>query len=102
VLSFSEIMAAAAAAGWPADRLDEVSRVAWCESRFRPDAVGYGTYGLMQLIPHWFEATGTDFALWSDPVTNLRVALFAFTADIENGKTPWGPWSCKPGQIALP
>jgi len=94
--------AAAAAAGWPADRLDEVSRVAWCESRFRPDAIGYGTYGLMQLIPYWFEATGTDFALWSDPVTNLRVALFAFAADSEYGETPWGPWSCKPGQIALP
>jgi hypothetical protein len=102
VLSFSEIMAAAAAAGWPADRLDDVSRVAWCESRFRPDAVGYGTYGLMQLIPYWFEATGTDFALWSDPVTNLHVALFAFAADIEYGKTPWGPWSCKPEQITLP
>lgn len=101
-LSFSEIMAAAAAAGWAADRLDEVSRVAWCESRFRPDAVGYGTYGLMQLIPYWFEATGTDFALWSDPVTNLRVALFAFAADIEYGETPWGPWSCKPEQIVLP
>jgi len=95
-------MAAAAAAGWPADRLDDVSRVAWCESRFRPDAVGYGTYGLMQLIPYWFEATGTDFALWSDPVTNLHVALFAFAADIEYGKTPWGPWSCKPEQITLP
>jgi hypothetical protein len=102
VLSYSEIMAAAAAAGWPADRLDEVSRVAWCESRFRPDAIGYGTYGLMQLIPYWFEATGTDFALWSDPVTNLRVALFAFAADIEYGKTPWGPWSCKPEQVTLP
>lgn len=102
VLSYSEIVAAAAAAGWPAERLDEVSRVAWCESRFRPDAVGYGTYGLMQLIPYWFDATGTDFALWSDPVTNLRVALFAFAADIEYGKTPWGPWSCKPEQITLP
>lgn len=102
VLSFSEVKAAAAAAGWPADRLDEVSRVAWCESRLRPDAVGYGTYGLMQLIPYWFEATGTDFALWSDPVTNLRVALFAFAADIENGTTHWGAWSCKPEQITLP
>lgn len=102
VLSYDAIVAAAAAAGWPADRLDQVARVAWCESRFRPDAVGYGTYGLMQLIPFWFEATGTDFALWSDPVTNLRVALYAFAADVEHGNSVWGPWSCKPDQITLP
>lgn len=102
VLSYSEIMAAAAAAGWPSERLDDVARVAWCESRFRPDAVGYGTYGLMQLIPAWFEATGTDFSLWSDPVTNLRVALFAFATDVEYGNGAWGPWSCKPAQITIP
>ncbi len=102
VLSYAEIVAAAAAAGWPADRLDQVARVAWCESRFRPDAVGYGTYGLMQLIPFWFEATGTDFALWSDPVTNLRVALFAFASDAGSGSSAWGPWSCKPDQVIIP
>ncbi len=102
VLSYDEIVAAAAAAGWPSDRVDQVARVAWCESRFRSDAVGYGTYGLMQLIPYWFEATGTEFSLWSDPVTNLRVALFAFASDVEYGNSAWGPWSCKPDQITLP
>ncbi len=102
VLSYAEIVAAAAVAGWPADRLDQVARVAWCESRFRPDAVGYGTYGLMQLIPFWFEATGTDLALWSDPVTNLRVALFAFASDAGSGNSAWGPWSCKPDQVIIP
>lgn len=102
VLSYDELIAAATTAGWPAERLDEVARVAWCESRFRSDAVGYGTYGLMQLIPFWFEVTGTDFALWSDPVTNLRVALYAFSSNIERGAQPWGPWSCKPEHIVLP
>lgn len=102
VFSYDELVAAAVAAGWPAERLDEVARVAWCESRFRSDAVGYGTYGLMQLIPVWFEVTGTDFALWSDPVTNLRVALYAFSSNIEGGAEPWGPWSCKPERIILP
>lgn len=101
-LSYGEVVAAAAAAGWPADRLDQVARVVWCESRFRADAVGYGTYGLMQLIPFWFEATGTDFALWSDPVTNLRVALYAFSSGVEYGNAAWDPWSCKPDQVTLP
>ena len=102
VLSYSYIYDLALQAGWPADRADEVARVAYCESSYRPRAVGYGTYGLMQLVPLWFSASGTDFDLWSDPLTNLKVALFAFETDLSYGNDPWAPWGCKPWRITLP
>lgn len=103
VLSYSAIYDLALQAGWPADRADEVARVAYCESRYRPGAIGYGTtYGLMQLVPLWFSASGTDFNLWSDPLTNLKVALYAFETDMSYGNDPWAPWSCKPWNITLP
>lgn len=102
VLSYSAIYDLALQAGWPADRADQVARVAFCESRYRPGAIGYGTYGLMQLVPLWFSASGTDFELWSDPLTNLRVALYAFETDMSYGNDPWAPWSCKPWNITLP
>jgi soluble lytic murein transglycosylase-like protein len=102
VLSYSALYDLALQAGWPADRADEVARVAYCESRYRPGAVGYGTYGLMQLVPLWFTASGTDFNLWSDPLTNLKVALYAFETDMSYGNDAWAPWSCKPWKITLP
>ena len=102
VLSYEAIRDLALQVGWPAERADEVARVAYCESRYRPGAVGYGTYGLMQLVPLWFSAAGVDFNLWSDPATNLRVALFAFQTDMSYGNDAWAPWSCKPWDIQLP
>ena len=96
-LTPAQVAAAAAAAGWPANLVDAAASVAWCESRNRPDAIGYGvTYGLMQLIPYWFEAIGADFGLWSDPVTNMRAALAAYQSDIASGQAPWSAWTCKP------
>jgi len=102
-MSYAEVVAAAAAAGWPASLQEPAARVAWCESRYRPDAIGYGvTYGLMQLIPYWFEAVGLDFALWSDPVSNMRAALAAYQSDIASGSPAWSAWTCKPDQITVP
>ncbi len=102
-LTYADVRAAAAAAGWPADLLDPVARVAWCESRYRPDAIGYGvTYGLMQLIPYWFEAVGLDFSVWADPVSNMRAALVAYQSDIDNGFPAWSAWTCKPDQVTVP
>ena len=60
-LTYAQVIALAIEAGWPAELADSVARVAWCESRFRPDAVGYMAYGLMQVIPLWFEYAGIPF-----------------------------------------
>ncbi len=101
-LTYAQVIALAIEAGWPAELADHVARVAWCESRFRPDAVGYGAYGLMQVVPLWFEYAGLDFSLWSDPVANLKAALAAYRYSEERGHAPWAAWSCKPEAITIP
>lgn len=101
-LTYAQVIAYAIEAGWPAELADDVARVAWCESRFRPDAVGYGAYGLMQVVPLWFEYAGLDFSRWADPVTNLKAALAAFRYSEERSHAPWAAWSCKPEAITIP
>ncbi len=101
-LTYAQVTAFAIEAGWPAELADAVARVAWCESRFRPDAVGYGAYGLMQVVPLWFEYAGIGFDHWADPVANLRAALAAFRYGEGKGHSPWSAWSCKPEAIAIP
>jgi hypothetical protein len=101
-LTQAQIIAYAIEAGWPAEWLDSLVRVAWCESRFRADAVGYGAYGLMQVVPLWFDYAGLDFGLWSDPVVNLKAALAAFNYSEARGHRPWAQWSCKPEAITIP
>lgn len=93
----AEIRGFAAAAGWSADQLDHVVQVAWCESTYNAAAIGgYGTLGLMQLMPFWFDVAGIDRANWSDPVSNLKVALVAYQAGLAESKDPWAAWDCKP------
>ncbi|MCX7617815.1 lytic transglycosylase domain-containing protein [Tepidiforma sp.] len=101
-LTYAQVIAFAIEAGWPAELADSVARVAWCESRFRPDAVGYGAYGLMQVIPLWFEYAGLSFEQWADPVANLKAALAAFRYSEAQGHKPWSAWSCKPEAITIP
>ncbi|WBL37187.1 transglycosylase SLT domain-containing protein [Tepidiforma flava] len=101
-LTYAQVIAYAIEAGWPAELADSVARVAWCESRFRPDAVGYGAYGLMQVIPLWFDYAGLSFEQWADPVANLKAALAAFRYSEAQGHKPWSAWSCKPEAITIP
>ena len=101
-LSYAQVVSLAVAAGWPAELADSVARVAWCESRFRPDAIGYGAYGLMQVVPLWFEYAGLSFESWADPLTNLKAALAAFRYHEAEGHSPWAAWTCKPEAITLP
>lgn len=94
-----EIRAFAATAGWSAEHLDGVVQVAWCESTNNAAAVGgMGAHGLMQVMPFWFRVAGIDMASWSDPVSNLKVALVAFQTDIAESRAPWSAWDCKPGR----
>jgi soluble lytic murein transglycosylase-like protein len=102
-LSYAQVIAFAIEAGWPAELADAVARVAWCESRFRPDAVGYDSYyGLMQIVPLWFEYAGISFDHWADPVANLKAALAAYRYSEGQGHRPWAAWGCKPDAVVIP
>ena len=98
-LTRAQMRAAASAAGWPDAELDELLSVAWCESRFRIDANGWGALGLMQIMPEWFESLGMDVSWAFDPVTNLRVALHIHQNDLRNGYGEWASWTCKPAGL---
>lgn len=85
-------------AGWPESLRDEAKRVAWCESRWSPGAIGDGgnSVGLFQIGRSrpgwggWFLYFGADESQWADPVTNARVALFVYEYS-----GSWKQWSCK-------
>lgn len=75
---------------------DEALSVAWCESRYLPDAVNGPSRGLFQIhevhAEQWLEVIGRSYwSTWSDPVAN---AAFAHWLYGDSGG--WGPWSCKP------
>lgn len=95
-LSEAEFRSVALAAGWPAAVLDELVAVAMCESDLRPGAVGAGTYGLMQLVPWWFEASGVPFDTWADPLANLKASLYLYKLSKDSGSSGWHHWGCKP------
>lgn len=96
VYTADQIRSLALQAGWPSEALDDLVEVARCESAFRPDVVGQRALGLMQMMPFWFPLAGLDPEMWSDPVVNLRAALFAYHADLDQGREPWAAWTCKP------
>jgi hypothetical protein len=100
-LSAAEVTAAAASAGWPAQLIPQVVEVAWCESSYRPNASNGWAYGVMQLVPGWFDFAGVGFAEWTDPVVNLRVAYAVFQYDASEGHAPWHQWVCKPSDAAV-
>lgn len=95
-LTTEEVRGAALTAGWPAALVDDVVNVAWCESRFQTHALYGGAQGLMQMMPFWFTSAGLDPNLWSDPVTNMKAALFAYQEHERDHVDPWGPWTCIP------
>ena len=93
----AEVRSAALAAGWSPDLLDQVVKVAWCESRFNSGAEYLGARGLMQMIVgYWFEPFGLDPNMWADPVTNLTAARFAYEQNKRWSGDGWAAWTCKP------
>jgi hypothetical protein len=83
-------------AGWPVDLHDQLAAVARCESSLRPNAQSAWAYGIMQLVPSWFDYAGQSFGNWPDPVVNLTVAHAVYIYDLERGNNPWAQWVCKP------
>ncbi len=95
-LTSDELAAAALAAGWSADVIPDLQKVAWCESRYHTHAQYLGARGLMQILPFWFEVAGLDFGMWADPVTNLRAAKVVYDSHLADFGDPWSAWTCKP------
>jgi hypothetical protein len=79
-------------AGWPPEEWERARAVAWCESRWRPDAVGDGgdSLGLFQLWGGWFAWAGVSAEQWADPVVNAAVALRVWETH------GWEEWACRP------
>lgn len=95
----------------------EADRVAWCESRFDPNAVAYdGKYvntphpmtgyrysaaGLFQIIRSTADAyVPGGYAAVKDPVANTRGAAIIWEWGWSRGRDPWKWWVCKPGSAA--
>jgi soluble lytic murein transglycosylase-like protein len=90
VFTAAEVKSVARQAGWSESLLDDVVAVATCESGLYSGAEGGGALGLMQVMPWWFDKAGTDIGKWSDPLTNLTVARYVYSA------SGWSAWTCTP------
>ncbi len=90
----SEVEAVLARAGVPAEWRPEFEAIAWCESRWRADAVGDGgnSVGMFQVWTGWFRAAGENLDHWSDPVVNARVAKYV--REVRGHFGGRGGWSC--------
>lgn len=97
-LSEAEVRGVLLAAGWREPELSQAVAVAWCESRWRPGAIGDSgrSLGLMQLWVGWFDWAGVPLALWSDPQQNAEVAHLVWARDLGRGGDGWRNWSCQP------
>lgn len=94
-LSEGELNAILQEAGWPEHLWGEAKQIAWCESRWRPGAVGDGgnSLGAFQLWYGWFSKAGYSSADYADPVVNATVARYVY----EVRGSRWGGgggWSC--------
>lgn len=94
VLNESEMRSLYAHAGVPAEWVEPLLTIAWCESRYRTDAVGDtgASLGLHQLWSGWFSRAGYSVSQWSDPVVNTKVALYVREQLGRFGGS--GGWTC--------
>lgn len=93
-------------AGVPVEWREPLAQISWCESRWRPGAVGDGgaSLGLHQINwETWFPYSlrlglveESDSRRWSDPVTNTKVALGVVRYDDWRGYPRWKQWTCQP------
>lgn len=94
-------------AGSPEEWIEPLVRIAWCESKFRPAAVGDGgnSLGLYQIGGEryepsywqgWFLYFGVAEDQWADPLVNTRVAIMIANYSVTRGQSPFSQWSCRP------
>lgn len=93
-LTEAEMDALLEATGWPVEWREEAKVIAWCESRYRPGAVGDGgnSLGIWQLWYGWARPAGYEPDQLYDPVVNSRVALYVRQTRGRFGGN--GGWSC--------
>lgn len=88
-------------AGWPEEAIPAALSVAWCESRWRPGAIGDGgrAIGLFQLQgpgvgwgggDGWFSHFGVTVEQGRDALVNAQVARQVWE------RSGFSPWSCRP------
>jgi len=85
---YTDIEAIICSYPWPCH---EALAVAWCESRFDPQAIGGDNYGLFQVNAVHAGRVRGDLRSLLEPHTNTRVAYAIY---IDNAG--WGPWACQP------
>lgn len=87
---------------FPADLVDGALSVMRCESLGDPLAYNprHGASGLYQFIPStwaWSSAeAGFGGASPFEPEANIGTAAWLVRTSINQGKTAWAHWSCKP------
>lgn len=93
-LSEAEMDTLLEATGWPVEWRADAKVIAWCESRYRPGAVGDGgnSLGLFQLWYGWFPAAGYSAEQAYDPEVNSRVALYV--RQVRGRFGGGGGWTC--------
>jgi hypothetical protein len=68
-----------------------IIRIARCESNFRPDAVGAGSYGLLQVYaPVWAGFFQGFWETWMNPAANVEMAWVIY----QRAGYSFRPWSC--------
>jgi hypothetical protein len=93
-LTEAEVRAVLTEAGSPAEWIDDLVAISWCESKHSPSAIGDAgnSLGEWQLWGPWFAAAGEDPSKWSDPVVNARVAIYV--RQVRGRFGGGGGWSC--------
>lgn len=69
----------------------ELRSVSWCESRWRPNAEGAGSYGLFQFLPGTWRRTPYRARSVFDAGANALAAAWLVRRD-----GGWREWSCQP------
>lgn len=69
----------------------ELRSVSWCESRWQPNAVGVGSYGLFQFVPGTWRSTPYGHRSVFDPWWNALAAAW-----LVRRTGGWSHWTCKP------
>lgn len=85
--------------GWPKALADTAYRIAYCESKLSPYAIGDGhaSLGLFQIWNGWFDAFGYPRDQWSNIIINATVARLIYERRGHFGGG--GGWSCAlPGE----
>ena len=98
-LTSEEMPVLLAEAGWPEHLVGAAMRVAWCESKWSPYAIGDGgrSLGLFQLaVALWFDYAHEDPEQWADPLVNARTAWAVYQYDEARGQLPFAQWTCQP------